>query len=85
MAVAPAPPAKSTFAGAPDTDAATRQRADAFAEQAGLRLPPELQAQLYAAAPYAFAMAARMRRGFAGAEEPSNVFRHEYGGTGNQS
>jgi len=64
------------LAGAPEVDAATRARADAFAQQAGLQLPPELQAQLNAAAPYVFAMAQRIRRGYAWSEEPCNVFRH---------
>lgn len=64
------------LAGAPEVDAETRTRADAFAQQAGLKLPPELQAQLYAAAPYVFAMAQRIRRGYARSEEPCNVFRH---------
>jgi aspartyl-tRNA(Asn)/glutamyl-tRNA(Gln) amidotransferase subunit A len=72
---APAVTLQPHLAGAPEVDAATRARADAHAEQAGLKLPPELQAQLYAAAPYAFAMAKRIRRGYARSEEPCSVFK----------
>jgi aspartyl-tRNA(Asn)/glutamyl-tRNA(Gln) amidotransferase subunit A len=63
------------LAGAPETDAKTRRSVDVFAERAGLKLPDRLQQQLYAIAPYAFAMAERMRRGYARSEEPCNVFR----------
>jgi aspartyl-tRNA(Asn)/glutamyl-tRNA(Gln) amidotransferase subunit A len=73
---APAVTLQPHLAGAPEIDAAMRARADAHAEQAGLKLPPELQGQLYAAAPYAFAMAKRIRRGYDRSEEPSTVFRH---------
>jgi aspartyl-tRNA(Asn)/glutamyl-tRNA(Gln) amidotransferase subunit A len=72
---APAVELQPHLAGAPEVDAATRSRADAYAEQAGLKLPPELQAQLYAAAPYAFAIAERIRRGYGRSEEPCSVFR----------
>lgn len=74
-AKAPAVKLQHPLAGAPQVDAATRARADAFAEQAGLKLPEHLQAQLYAAAPYVFEMARRIRRGHARSEEPCNVFR----------
>jgi aspartyl-tRNA(Asn)/glutamyl-tRNA(Gln) amidotransferase subunit A len=77
-AAAPAVTLQPHLAGAPEIDAAMRARADAHAEQAGLKLPPELQGQLYAAAPYAFAMAKRIRRGYDRSEEPSNVFRHNH-------
>lgn len=63
------------LAGAPEVDAETRRKVDVFAERAGLKLPEHLREQLYAAAPYAFAMAERIRRGFARVEEPCNVFR----------
>jgi hypothetical protein len=53
-----------------------RARADAFAAQAGLNLPDELKGLLYAAAPHAFAMAQRLRRGYSRSEEPCNVFSH---------
>ncbi|MGH8665463.1 MAG: amidase [Burkholderiales bacterium] len=75
-AAAPAVTLQEPLAGAPEVDAATRARADGFAAQAGLDLPPELKGLLYAAAPYAFAMAQRIRRGFARNEEPCNVFTH---------
>lgn len=72
-----APPVTSqpNLAGAPEVDETMRRKADAFAERAGLRLPQHLREQLYAIAPYAFAMAERMRRGYQRAEEPCNIFR----------
>ena len=72
-----APPytAQPHLAGAPEVDAATRGMVDRFAEQSGLKLPEHMQQQLYAAAPYAFAMAKRMRRGYGRFEEPYGVSR----------
>ena len=74
-AKAPAYTRQPNLAGAPQVDAATRARVDAFAEQSGLNLPEHMQAQLYAAAPYAFAMAKRIRRGYGKSEEPYAVSR----------
>lgn len=74
---ASAPPVKlqPPLAGAPEVDAATRERCAVLAERAGLRLPERLFAQLCAAAPYVFAMTERIRRGYHRSEEPCNVFR----------
>ncbi len=63
------------LAGAPELDAETRRKADVFSERAGLKLPEHLRELLHAIAPYAFAMAERIRRGYRRAEEPCNVFR----------
>jgi len=74
-ATAPEVKTQPALAGAPEIDAATRARCEVFAARAGLKLPPHLFDQLCASAPYVFAMADRVRRGFARAEEPTNVFR----------
>lgn len=74
-ATAPEVTLQPPLAGAPEIDPATRARCEAFAARAGLELPPHLFEQLCASAPYVFAMAERVRRGFARAEEPTNVFR----------
>jgi len=63
------------LAGAPEADSKTRARVDVFAERAGLNLPDHLRMQLYASAPYMFAMADRLRVGYDRSEQPTNVFR----------
>ena len=67
--------AEDPLAGAPEVDSATRARVDACIEQSGLDLPEHLKVQLYVAAPYAFGMAHRIRRGFQRSEQPYSVSR----------
>jgi len=55
-------------------DPSVRERALSMARSAGLNLDDELAALLVAMAPYAFAMAARIRRDHRHADEPANVF-----------
>ncbi|MBI3917176.1 MAG: amidase [Betaproteobacteria bacterium] len=60
----------------PALEERTRVYVDMMAERAGLRLTPSQKAQLYEAAPYALAMANRIRRDFDWDDEPANVFVH---------
>jgi aspartyl-tRNA(Asn)/glutamyl-tRNA(Gln) amidotransferase subunit A len=60
---------------AAQTDAATRQACAYAAQRAGLTLNDEQFAQLFESAPYAVAMAQRLRRDHGYGDEPANVFR----------
>jgi aspartyl-tRNA(Asn)/glutamyl-tRNA(Gln) amidotransferase subunit A len=59
---------------AEQADAATRQACAHAAQRAGLQLNDEQFAQLLEGAPYALAMARRLRRDHGYADEPGNVF-----------
>jgi aspartyl-tRNA(Asn)/glutamyl-tRNA(Gln) amidotransferase subunit A len=61
--------------GMPDLDTATRSHVEMMARRAGLKLNAGQWAILLETAPYAIAMAERVRRPRARAEEPSLVFR----------
>jgi len=58
----------------PELDAATRQWVEFSARRAGLRLAAREHAILFEAAPYALAMAKRIRRDHARPEEPASIF-----------
>ena len=70
-AVAPPPVLSGT---ADQIDGATRDLCVAAARRAGLRLDDGMLAQLFEGAPYALAMAGRLRRDHALHHEPANVF-----------
>jgi len=70
-AVTPPPVLSGT---ANQLDAATRDLCVAAARRAGLRLDERMLAQLFEGAPYALAMAERLRRDHALHHEPANVF-----------
>lgn len=78
IAQAAAETTASSIASNPSTpvavDAPTRQAAKAAAEQAGLRLNELQFSQLCEAAPYALAIAQRLRRDRPDREEPASVF-----------
>ena len=59
----------------PDTDAATRSHVEKMAQRAGLKLNERQMTILLEAAPYALAMAERIRKPRDRMEEPSLVFR----------
>jgi aspartyl-tRNA(Asn)/glutamyl-tRNA(Gln) amidotransferase subunit A len=67
--------AKANEPVAPDTDAATRSHVEKMAQRAGLKLNERQMTILLEAAPYALAMAERIRRPRDRMEEPSLVFR----------
>lgn len=72
---APPPPVPvPTALGKVDVDADTRALTVSLAQRAGLKVDDRLLDRLCELAPYAFAMAARIRRDHAWAEEPANVF-----------
>jgi aspartyl-tRNA(Asn)/glutamyl-tRNA(Gln) amidotransferase subunit A len=74
----PPPPPFDASANEPapaDLDAATRAHVEAMARRAGLRLDERRMAILLEAAPYALAMAERIRKPRQRSEEPSLVFR----------
>ncbi|MBM3227130.1 MAG: amidase, partial [Candidatus Tectomicrobia bacterium] len=65
----------SVLAGTADqTDAATRDACAVAAQRAGLNLNDEQFAQLLEGAPYALAMAKRLRRDHGYTNEPANIF-----------
>jgi aspartyl-tRNA(Asn)/glutamyl-tRNA(Gln) amidotransferase subunit A len=64
---------------ADQTDTATREACATAIQRAGLRLNDEQFAQLLEGAPYALAMARRIRRDHGYADEPGNVFRFPAG------
>jgi aspartyl-tRNA(Asn)/glutamyl-tRNA(Gln) amidotransferase subunit A len=75
-AQAPALTPPPVLAGTADqTDAATRDACAVAAQRAGLTLNEEQFAQLLEAAPYALAMARRLRRDHGYIHEPANIFR----------
>jgi aspartyl-tRNA(Asn)/glutamyl-tRNA(Gln) amidotransferase subunit A len=61
--------------GQPDLDAATRTQVLQLARRAGLKLDERQTAMLLETAPYALAMAGRVRKPRSRMEEPSLVFR----------
>ncbi len=71
----PAVDASGNEPGAPDLDAATRSHVETMARRAGLQLNERQWAILFETAPFAIAMAERVRRSRDRAEEPSLVFR----------
>jgi aspartyl-tRNA(Asn)/glutamyl-tRNA(Gln) amidotransferase subunit A len=60
-------------------DSATRAQVEVLARRAGLKLNDTQLALLCEAAPYVFAMAARMRRDHDWTDEPADVFRPPFG------
>ena len=60
-------------------DEETRERVAALARHAGFHLNEQQLSALYSAAPYAIAMAHRIRRRRTPSDEPANVFRHRAG------
>jgi aspartyl-tRNA(Asn)/glutamyl-tRNA(Gln) amidotransferase subunit A len=67
--------------GQPDIDAATRSHVEKLARRAGLKLDERQMAMLLETAPYALAMAERVRKTRSRNEEPSLVFRFVDRGT----
>ncbi|MGZ5162295.1 MAG: amidase [Burkholderiales bacterium] len=68
--------------GQPDIDAATRSHVESLARRAGLKLDERQTAMLLETAPYALAMAERVRKTRSRMDEPSLVFRFVDRGTG---